>query len=417
MLARCSRCQPAVGRFASGLSPAKDPTKLEAEEVKNLNKADFKVDQGYLSFTRNSLFKLTLPLDPPINAGEDPFSDPGSADEEDETPASLLARDKAKRSNADRDRGKEERHAEDDTNWESIERKHSEQKLRKDLIRLGEIASERDAEQADDTLRDLESKAGHTVSGAEPAPAGRHGLLSPGYGDLQEATNTPVHSVVFLLHAGQPLSYISNLIRAEGPSATPGTRQRIEEVQEREETGMSKEEQKQKRDSERIWATLGDPSVSFLTRAADGKRWSPATAIGDFLRSASRVGSFVIRIGERNLQIAVPSFEDRTRYLRGSLYAKTEEIDKLAQLKTECDTLAHNASKNLAYGGVGILATWWVTVSFLTFGTELGWDAIEPLTVSTSSHLLARLELTLILSLWRSTSPAWVRSSAATSGS
>jgi hypothetical protein len=67
----------------------------------------------------------------------------------------------------------------------------------------------------------------------------------------------PAHSVVFLLHSAQPLSYISSLIEAEGPG----------------------------------FGSQGDVApgkITFHSRATDVKRWSPSTSVGDFLQDAAR---------------------------------------------------------------------------------------------------------------------------------
>ena len=67
----------------------------------------------------------------------------------------------------------------------------------------------------------------------------------------------PAHSVVFLLHSGQPLSYISSLIEAEGP-------------------GFGSQ------------SSVPPQQITFHSRSTDSKRWSPATSIGDFLQDAAR---------------------------------------------------------------------------------------------------------------------------------
>lgn len=67
----------------------------------------------------------------------------------------------------------------------------------------------------------------------------------------------PAHSVVFLLHSAQPLSYISSLIEAEGP-------------------GFGGD------------SSISPHQITFHSRSTDSKRWSPATSIGDFLQDASR---------------------------------------------------------------------------------------------------------------------------------
>lgn len=176
----------------------------------------------------------------------------------------------------------------------------------------------------------------------------------------------PAHSVVFLLHSAQPLSYISSLIEAEGP-------------------GFGGD------------SNLSPHRITFHSRSTDSKRWSPATSIGDFLQDASRIGSFAIRlqppkaveagnskeaekVDSRNIQISVPSFEDRTRYLRANLYAKTAQIESMAKLKAKCDALARKSTRRFAIaGGVGLLG-WWVTIFSITFLSSYGWDLAEPVT-------------------------------------
>lgn len=141
----------------------------------------------------------------------------------------------------------------------------------------------------------------------------------------------------------------------------------------------TKDREDEERDFKRSSSpALGTPPITFHTKSGDGKRWSPSTGIGDFLRDAARAGSFVISVGNRAVLVSVPSFEDRTRFLRSSLYAKTSQIETLAKLKGECDSIAHKSSRRLAFAGLGILGTWWITCCYLTFFTELGWDTLEP---------------------------------------
>lgn len=170
---------------------------------------------------------------------------------------------------------------------------------------------------------------------------------------------SPAHSVVFLLHSGQPLSYITSLIEAEGPGFGPKVEAKPE-------------------------------AVTFHSRARDVKKWSPSTSIGDFLRDAARIGSFAIRLwpsasaGEkvqpRNIIVAVPSFEDRTRFLRAKLYSKTAQIEHMAKLKADCDGLARLTTKRFAIAGGVVLGVWWAVIFSITFLSKYGWDLAEPLT-------------------------------------
>lgn len=155
-------------------------------------------------------------------------------------------------------------------------------------------------------------------------------------------------SVIFLLHSGQPLSYITNLIRAEAPATDSGTQA---------------PEQKLKNKP----SPLGDPPITFHTSMQSKRRWSPATGIGDFLREASRMGNFTISIGPRHVRVNVPTFEERTRFLRVSLQEKTRRIERLARVKDECDRIARRATQRYAFAGAGIMSSWWLTVGLLTF--------------------------------------------------
>lgn len=162
-------------------------------------------------------------------------------------------------------------------------------------------------------------------------------------------------SVVFLLHSGQPLSYIANLIRAEQPETEPG----IE--------ASKQEKQTDERKLARSRSPLGEPPITFHTSMQSKRRWSPSTGIGDFLREAARIGSFTVVIGSRKVRVIVPSFEERTRFLRSSLHQKTKRIERLAHVKDECDKVARRATQRYAFAGAGVMASWWLTVGTLTF--------------------------------------------------
>ena len=157
-------------------------------------------------------------------------------------------------------------------------------------------------------------------------------------------SNVPVHSVIFLLHSGQPLSYIANLVRAEDLEHDIYLNDDCTES-EREAGEERKAYQHRRRRSYSAADPTGIPPITFHTRPQDGKRWSPSIGIGDFLREAARVGSFTIRIGKRAVVVNVPNFEDRTRFLRASLHAKTAEIERLAKVKDECDRTARRSTR------------------------------------------------------------------------
>ncbi|KAI9712653.1 MAG: hypothetical protein M1820_001274 [Bogoriella megaspora] len=111
-------------------------------------------------------------------------------------------------------------------------------------------------------------------------------------------------------------------------------------------------------------------------------RWSSSTEVGDFIRDAARGKEFAVEIenAPREIFVGVPSFLDRTYYLRTRLRKKSREIASLAGIKRECDEVAHQGAQRMAIGGLGILCVWWGVVYLLTFQTSLGWDVMEPVT-------------------------------------
>ncbi|KAF3050321.1 hypothetical protein E8E11_002941 [Didymella keratinophila] len=111
-------------------------------------------------------------------------------------------------------------------------------------------------------------------------------------------------------------------------------------------------------------------------------RWSSSTEIGDFIRDAARGQEFAIEIegAPEEIRVGVPSFNDRTYYLRMRLRKTAKQISSLADIKEECDKLAHKAAQRVAMAGFGGIVGWWGVVYYLTFQTELGWDVMEPVT-------------------------------------
>ncbi|KAL9020521.1 MAG: hypothetical protein Q9185_002235, partial [Variospora sp. 1 TL-2023] len=100
--------------------------------------------------------------------------------------------------------------------------------------------------------------------------------------------------------------------------------------------------------------TTSDTSKTFV-------RWSPSTEIGDFIRDAARGKEFAIEIegqgtpGEGGIRIGVPSFNDRTHYLRSRLRKTSTKIMQMAEVKKECDMAAHAGAQRVAIGGAGLL--------------------------------------------------------------
>ena len=245
-----------------------------------------------------------------------------------------------------------------------------------------------------------------------------------------------VEPLALLVHPQQPLSYLERLIQSELPSIkdekgegkVPAIHFRAEDSQQDEiDPGVKKpdetpedlhldadgeegdfEETKIDGRLERTgklgkgiteqYGELGDGGVESYSGLGheqatedDGTprkfvRWSSSTEIGDFIRDAARGKEFAVEIegAPKEIRIAVPSFNDRTHYLRLRLRKTASKIIDLAAIKKECDLTAHKGAQRVAIGGAGALVTYWYVVYRLTFETDLGWDVMEPVTVSTS---------------------------------
>lgn len=108
-------------------------------------------------------------------------------------------------------------------------------------------------------------------------------------------------------------------------------------------------------------------------------RWSSSTEIGDFIRDAARGKEFAVEIegASKEIRVGVPSFNDRTHYLRVRLRKTSRKLGDLASLKKECDELAHRSAQRLAMGGFAVLIGWWGAIYHFTFQTDYGWDTSE----------------------------------------
>lgn len=156
--------------------------------------------------------------------------------------------------------------------------------------------------------------------------------------------------------------------------------------------------------------TPSEGTAAAATAEKKFVRWSTSTDIGDFIRDAARGKEFEIEIEgiPDPILIGVPSFNDRTHYLRLRLRRTASKIIDLAAIKHECDMAAHKGAQRVAIAGAGVLMGYWYVVYRLTFETELGWDTMEPVTVClpTTRFLLAKLFiLTMCLLSTSSASP------------
>ncbi|OJJ44078.1 hypothetical protein ASPZODRAFT_135530 [Penicilliopsis zonata CBS 506.65] len=209
---------------------------------------------------------------------------------------------------------------------------------------------------------------------------------------LHKQNNEPI---ALLVHPQQPLSYLERLVQAEVPPIKEDGQQRPPGVSflalqmendairprkyensskdkytHKEQQRQQQQQQKQKEEAELV-------------------RWSPATEIGDFIRDAARAREFLLQIeGDGRVCVEVPSFSERTYFLRMRLRKLSRRLQALATTKHECDVLAHRGAQRVALGGFGILASWWYLVYRLTFETELGWDTMEPVTYLVSLSTL-----------------------------
>lgn len=145
-----------------------------------------------------------------------------------------------------------------------------------------------------------------------------------------------------------------------------------------------------------------------------GLQWSDSTDIGDFVKEAALDTEFLIVVkpgpagsaekgqssatekastskdrtlgvpaagstnsansDERQLaiRVKVPSFGDRTRFLRARLEGVRREITKMEELKKICDREAHRGARRVALSGFGALIVYWGAVARLTFW-DVGW--------------------------------------------
>lgn len=266
-----------------------------------------------------------------------------------------------------------------------------------------------------------------------------------------------IEPLALLVHPQQPLSYLERLIQSELPMITskdgkekvPDVHFRaedsaqdeikseaseedledaIEEGEEMEEgsdetmvdgkivklgkieSGDKKEIEKRREQNEMVANKLrggaGEGGVeSYSGKGREGKsageetkfvRWSSSTEIGDFIRDAARGKEFAVEIegASKEIRVGVPSFNDRTHYLRVRLRKTSRKLEDLAKVKKECDELAHRSAQRLAMGGFGILVAWWGVTYYLTFQTSYGWDTMEPVTY------LAGLSTIMLGYLW-----------------
>ncbi|KAJ4417924.1 hypothetical protein N0V82_005881 [Gnomoniopsis sp. IMI 355080] len=203
------------------------------------------------------------------------------------------------------------------------------------------------------------------------------------------SANDTIQPLALLIHPQQPLSYVERLIQAELPPVLEDGKEKVPNIYFRAEDSAEDDDNAQHESDRRAhvesYSGLGHEADAKHATAEDEKnwvRWSSSTEMGDFIRDAARGREFVIEVEGYNLsmRVSVPSFNDRTYYLRMRMRRMSRQIDQLARIKAECDELAHKSAHRLAQGGFAALAGWWGVVYYVTFQTDAGWDLVEPVT-------------------------------------
>ena len=224
-----------------------------------------------------------------------------------------------------------------------------------------------------------------------------------------------IEPLALLVHPQQPLSYLERLIQSELPSistdkgenrtphvsfrARDSTDDQIRPKKQTPEEAEKDDDEKQAHSEDALRGGPGEGGVeSYSGEGRESQdedrgrfvRWSSSTEIGDFIRDAARAKEFEVEIegSPGEIRIGVPSFNDRTYYLRHRLRKTSRQILGMTDVKHECDVAAHRGGQRIAMGGFGILACWWYLVYRLTFETDLGWDTMEPVTYLVSLSTL-----------------------------
>ncbi|KAI1637274.1 siderophore biosynthesis protein [Biscogniauxia mediterranea] len=200
------------------------------------------------------------------------------------------------------------------------------------------------------------------------------------------AHNEDIQPLALLIHPQQPLSYLERLIQAELPPIRDRDgREKMPNVyflaegSERDEKGERIDKSQRNIAS---YSGAGHEGADTPAEHKDWVRWSSSTDIGDFIRDAARGREFAIKIDghDAEMRVGVPSFNDRTHYMRIRLRRISRKVDELFKIKRECDMLAQRGAHRIAKAGFGALTGWWATVYFVTFHTDAGWDLVEPIT-------------------------------------
>jgi hypothetical protein len=114
-------------------------------------------------------------------------------------------------------------------------------------------------------------------------------------------------------------------------------------------------------EAETTFGGQGKPAkVAFRGKGSDlSTRWAMSTDLGEFVQRGAADREFAIALFENNsaeptrtIRVTVPSFEERTEFMRLKLTNVSEEIAKLLKIKNEADVLAMKSAKRFAFGGL-----------------------------------------------------------------
>lgn len=202
--------------------------------------------------------------------------------------------------------------------------------------------------------------------------------------------------IAILAHPHQPLSYVESVIQSElapirdssgqlRPPTVTFTAQQLDELSIRP-----------KRQKSFPVNEGGRRTPHVEKRSKTGQqfvRWAQCTEISDFVRDVSRAHEFTVTVegapaGFEQIQVTVPSFAERTHFLRMKLRKISRQLRSTAAVKHECDVLAQRGGQRVALSGLLVLSSWWCVVYICTFQTELGWDTMEPVTYLVSMSTL-----------------------------
>lgn len=78
------------------------------------------------------------------------------------------------------------------------------------------------------------------------------------------------------------------------------------------------------------------------------------------------------------LEVLVPSFSARTRFLRERLQRVNDSLRDLGDLKAICDKEARRGARRVALSGLGGLLAYWGIVAKLSFDPNIGWVSLLP---------------------------------------